>query len=273
MDFEDPFEAFPLGTTWEEYYSAVATSPEQAQAALQATIAAQTPSNEVAPQIAQAGVGVGAGAGIIAPVAAAASAVGVPAAIVAGGAALAGYLLGGAGDEPGAPTDIVPAGNGGVTMPAIGMNREAYLDYGGVGKYGREGAIAQTRTTEGTGLIAAGTFRAWDPIKQRYYQLEGDQAYSGISFTPGTLIPGAGYITKAWVTNAWRKDGSLATTQMGMTSDGRMISLSETGVMKQWRPYKSIVLGKSMKAGTIRRFANRVESHAKSLRKVLKNIK
>ncbi len=260
--FEDPYAGIPLGTTTQEY-EAMIGAPAGA-------IFPTAPPVSVAP----AGVGVGAGAGVLAgAVPAALAAIGVPAAIAGLGGLAAGYLLG-EGGQPGSPTDIAVAGNGGgAALPGIGLNREAFLDFGGIGKYGREGMVNPTRTTEGTGFIAAGTFRAWDPIKQRYYQLEGDQAFRGISFTPGSLIPGAGYITKAWVNSAWRRDGSLASTQMGMTSDGRMISLSETGVMKQWRPYKSIVLGKSMRAGTIRRFANRIDSHAKSLRKVLKNIK
>lgn len=263
--YEDPYAGIPLGTSWEQYYGQVAATPQQAAQAL-----AYTTGQGYYETYGLSGVAAPAQA-LIGPVAAGATALGIPAAIVAAGAGLAGYLLGGGG-EPGAPTDVMQVGNGGAVTP-FGMNREAYLDFGGVGKYGREGTIAPTRTTEGTGFIAADTFRAWDPIKQRYYQLEGPQAYSGISFAPGSVVPGAGYITKTWITNAWRKDGSLATTQMAMLSNGRCISLSEDGRMKQWRPYKSIVLGKSMRAGTIRRFANRVKSHTKSLKTVLRLTK
>ncbi len=262
--FEDPYAGIALGTTTQEYEAMVG-------APAGAIFPKPTPWYMAQPPPGGGGVQIK-GGGIGAVVPGALAAVGVPAALAVAGGLAAGYLLG-EGGEPGSPTDIVPAGNGGAVTPGFGMNQEAFLDFGGIGKYGREGMVSPGRTTEGTGFIAAGTFRAWDPIKQRYYQLEGSQAYRGISFAPGSLIPGAGYITKVWLTNAWRRDGSLATTQMAMTSDGRCISLSETGVMKQWRPYKSIVLGKSMKAGTIRRFANRVKSHAKSLKTVLRTIK
>lgn len=260
----DPFAGIPIGTSQGEAYLAMGATPEQAYGAL--VTSGVSPVKAVRetgyqPQVA--------GASIVPTLAGAAAAVGVPAAVVAGGLAIYEGLQGG---EPGAPTDVVISNGGGGFAPR-GYNAEAYLDFGGVGKYGREGTIAATRTTEGTGAIAAGTFRAWDPIKQRYYQLEGEQAYRGISLAPGAIIPGAGFITKTWITNAWRKDGSLATTQMAMLSNGRCISLSEDGRMKQWRPYRSIVLGKKMNAGTIKRFARRVKSHAKSLKTVLNIVK
>lgn len=185
----------------------------------------------------------------------------------------------GNGEQPGA---LVPLGNGDnggmalVPYQPMGMNWEAFADFGGFGKGSpqAEGWIAANRTTDGTGVISAETFRGWDPIQQRYYQLHGKNPYSNITLMPGRVLPGiGGFITKTWVTHAWRKDGSLASTQMAMTSTGRMISLSETGVMKNWRPYRSIVIGKSLTTRNLRRVSTRVKSHAKSLKKILSILK
>lgn len=164
-------------------------------------------------------------------------------------------------------------GNGNGNGTGLGTNQEAYEDFGGTGRKGREGIISSGRTTDGTGVINTDTFRAWDPIQQKYYQLEGDQALSNITLTPGKVVPGMGMITKSWVTNAWRKDMSLATTQMAMLSNGRMVSISEDGRMKSWRPYKSIVIGKKLTSSNVRRVSARIKSHAKSLRSVLKILK
>lgn len=174
---------------------------------------------------------------------------------------------------PGAGGALVPGQYGG--LPAKGqMNWEAFAEFGGLGKEGGEGWISAGRTTDGTGVISAETFRAWDPIQQKYYQLSGNNPYSNITLMPGRCLPGiGGFITKTWVTHAWRRDGSLASTQMAMTSNGRMISLSETGVMKNWRPYKSIVIGKSLTTSNLRRVSTRVKSHAKSLKKILSILK
>ncbi|MBA7541422.1 hypothetical protein ES705_33735 [subsurface metagenome] len=200
-------------------------------------------------------------------------------AITGGVGLIAGGLLGdeNGGAEPGSA--LIPT-NGGAVVPyatqAYGGNWQAFADFGGFGKGSpqAEGWIAANRTTDGTGIISAETFRAWDPIQQRYYQLHGTNPYSNITLMPGRVLPGiGGFITKTWVTHAWRKDGSLASTQMAMTSTGRMISLSETGVMKNWRPYRSIVIGKSLTTRNLRRVSTRVKSHAKSLKKILSILK
>ena len=201
--------------------------------------------------------------------------------LMAGLGWLFGALFGGEnGNGNGDPgTALVPS-NGGAPgqyggLPAKGQgNWEAFAEFGGLGKEGGEGWISAGRTTDGTGAISAETFRAWDPIQQKYYQLSGNNPYSNITLMPGRCLPGiGGFITKTWVTHAWRKDGSLASTQMAMTSNGRMVSLSETGVMKQWKPYKSIVIGKSLTTRNLRRVSTRVKSHAKSLKKILSILK
>ncbi len=135
------------------------------------------------------------------------------------------------------------------------------------------GFVTPFGTTTGTGFIAPSTGRAWDPIQQRFYQTEGRQAGAGRTLSAGATIPGRGVITKSWFTSAARRDGSIATTQMAMTSDGRMVSLSESGVMKTWRPYRSIVIGKSLTTQNVRRVATRVKSHVKGLKKVLSVLK
>lgn len=168
--------------------------------------------------------------------------------------------------------------DGGVDMTngngnGLSPGDEPYEDVGGLGREGREGAVGPGRTTLGTGVIAAETFRAWDPIQQRYYQLRGSQAYQGLSLEPGKAALSGDIITKSWVTHAWRKDGSLASTQMAMTAGGRMVSLSEDGRMKSWRPYKSIVIGKTLTTSSLRRVAHRVKSHTKSLKKILSVLK
>lgn len=62
---------------------------------------------------------------------------------------------------PGGGTDLVPYVGGG-----IGMNWEAFADFGGFGKGSpqAEGWIAANRTTHGTGVISAETFRAWKSV-------------------------------------------------------------------------------------------------------------
>ncbi|GAI78832.1 unnamed protein product, partial [marine sediment metagenome] len=184
----------------------------------------------------------------------------------------------GNGEEPGA---VVLAENGGALVPYAGpqqwgSNWQAFADFMGLGKGSpqAEGWIAANRTTDGTGVIGAEMQRAWDPVQQRYYQLRGTNPYSNITLMPGRILPGiGGFITKTWVSHAVRKDGSLASTQMAMTSTGRMLSLSETGVMKNWRPYRSIVIGKSLTTRNLRRVSTRVKSHAKSLKKILSILK
>lgn len=159
-----------------------------------------------------------------------------------------GWLIGavwpdGNGNGNGAPPQL---GNG--EYPQLGAGPgpkgEAFLDWGGTGGHGREGRIAPGRTTDGTGWIHAETFRAWDPLKQRYYQLEGAEAYSDITFTPGKAAPDGGTIVKAWVTHAWRKDNSLASTQFARLANGRIMSMSEEGIIKSWRPVKNIVMAR-----------------------------
>ena len=164
---------------------------------------------------------------------------------------------------------------GAALVPLGGSIAEAAADYFGLGVYGREGAVGAGRTTAGTGYMAAGTFRAWDPVQQGYYgilPIQG-QALQGITFAPGMPIPGVGTITKAWQTHTTRKDFSLATTQFAMTADGRMHSLSESGIMKSWRPYRSIVIGKTLTTANVRRVARRIKSHTRSLKKVLSCLK
>ncbi len=184
----------------------------------------------------------------------------------------------GNGEEPGSA--LVPMENGGALVPyapgAYGSNWQAFADFMGLGKGSpqAEGWIAANRTTDGTGVIGAEMQRAWDPVQQRYYQLRGTNPYSNITLMPGRILPGiGGFITKSWVTHAVRKDGSMASTQMAMTSTGRVLSLSETGVMKNWRPYRSIVIGKSLTTRNLRRVSTRVKSHAKSLKKILSILK
>ena len=155
------------------------------------------------------------------------------------GAGVLGWLWGQFFDENGNGN-----GNGLYPQRGPGPKGEAFADWGGVGKHGREGVIASNRTTTGTGWIDAETFRAWDPILQRYYQLENGSEYSDISFAPGKMAPGGNMIVKSWVTHAWRKDNSLASTQMARLANGRMMSLSEDGVMKSWRPVKNIVMAR-----------------------------
>lgn len=198
-----------------------------------------------------------------------------------------------AGQAP-AAGDIVPGGPGvqqllnplallPIVGGAIGLLsggdpysvEEASLDYFGLGYFDREGNVSQTRTTPGTGLMAAGTFRAWDPVQQGYYGIlkAQGQAFQGMTFAPGNQIPDGDVITKAWVGHSVRKDDSLATTQFAMTADGWSHSLSESGVMKHWKPYKSIVIGKSLTTGNLKKVARRVKSHTKSLKKILSVFK
>lgn len=163
---------------------------------------------------------------------------------------LFGWLFGDGGNGNGQPPQL-PNGNGYPRQLPTGRNGglggpqgEAFADWGGVGKHGREGVIGPGRTTTGTGWIDAETFRAWDPLQQRYYQLENGSEYSDISFAVGKMAPDGNQIVKSWVTHAWRRDNSLASTQMARLANGRMMSMSETGVIKTWRPVKNIVMAR-----------------------------
>lgn len=170
------------------------------------------------------------------------SEIGIWGPLLAGGLGwLFGWLFGDEGNGNGLPPLLGP-GNG--VVNGAGPKGEAFRDWGGIGKHGREGVIHPDRTTHGTGWIDAETFRAWDPILQRYYQLENGSEYSDISFAPGKMAPGGNMIVKAWVTHAWRKDNSLASTQFARLANGRMMSLSETGIIKSWRPVKNIVMAR-----------------------------
>jgi len=171
---------------------------------------------------------------------------------------LAGWIVGQLGGE---------GGNGGGGQLAPGQL------LGGGEAYDEGGMVWPGSTTTGTGFIGGGTPRAWDPIQQRYYQLTGGQAGAGRTLSPGAVLPGLGFITKGWVSGAYRRDGSMATTQMAMTSTGKMISLSEDGRMKTWRPYRSIVIGKTLTTSNVRRVSKRIKSHVKGLKSVLSVLK
>ena len=154
-----------------------------------------------------------------------------------------------------------------------GANLEAYAEFGGIGIEGREGRISASRTTVGTGVIAAGTHRAWDPQQQLYYALSGGDRLQNLSIEAGQAALSGNVITKAWQTHAWRRDNSLATTQFGMDATGRIHYLTEDGKAGSYKPYKSIVIGKTLTSANLRRVRTRVKSHAKNLNKILKVFK
>lgn len=139
---------------------------------------------------------------------------------------------------------LVADENGGVPQVGAHGQTNGHADWFGTGKAGRGGSIAANKTTKGTGIIAESTVRGYDPLQGLFYQQEGNNPYSDISFSPGKIAPTGQQIVKAWVTNAVRKDNSLATTQFARLADGRMMSMSEEGIIKSWRPVKNIVMAR-----------------------------
>lgn len=92
---------------------------------------------------------------------------------------------------------------------------------------------------------------------------------------PGTAVmPGNGgafgpRVVKSWTANGW---------PFAMTADAdgkhkRIHTVTKDGVPKSWTPYRSIVIGKSLTSGDVRRVARRVKSHVRSLKKVLSVLK
>ena len=58
-------------------------------------------------------------------------------------------------------------------------------------------------------------------------------------------------VVKTWTANGW---------PFAMTSDGRIHTVTKSGLRKSWRPYKSVVLGKKMNQSMARRAVNKLQS-------------
>ena len=106
---------------------------------------------------------------------------------------------------------------------------------------------------------------------------------------PGTMVPAGGQVTvsvprargvvKTWDTGYTMPDGTrVPGWPFAMTSDAdgkhkRIHTVNKDGVPVSWTPYKSIVIGKTLTASNVRRVATRINSHVKSLKKVLSVLK
>ena len=78
-----------------------------------------------------------------------------------------------------------------------------------------------------------------------------------------------GRVVKTWTANGW---------PFAMTCDAdgkhkRIHTVTKDGVPKSWAPYRSIVIGKTLKSSDVKRVSTRIKSHVKSLKKVLSILK
>lgn len=92
-------------------------------------------------------------------------------------------------------------------------------------------------------------------------------------------VPAARGVVKTWDTGYTMPDGTrVPGWPFAMTSDAdgkhkRIHTVNKDGVPVSWTPYRSIVIGKTLKTSDVRRVASRINSHVKSLKKVLNILK
>lgn len=68
-------------------------------------------------------------------------------------------------------------------------------------------------------------------------------------------------VVKTWTANGW---------PFAMTSDGRIHTVTKSGIRKSWKPYKSIVLGKKMNQGMALRAVRKLQGIRKLADKIEK---
>ena len=76
---------------------------------------------------------------------------------------------------------------------------------------------------------------------------------------PGGAIGGS--VVKTWLANGW---------PFAMTSDGRIHTVTKSGVRKSWKPYRSVVLGKKMNQGMALRAVRKLQGIRKLADKIEK---
>jgi len=67
---------------------------------------------------------------------------------------------------------------------------------------------------------------------------------------PGA-IPAGPAVVKTWTANGW---------PFAMTSDGKIHTVTKSGVRKSWKPYKSVVLGKKVNSSMAKRAVRKLQS-------------
>lgn len=175
---------------------------------------------------------------------------------------------------PGAQTQVPPT----QPPPGPGDNIPAWLaailagaglpsTWAGLGAFAVAGLGAARikmpwQTEEGEGVIAP-----WTQMEEidntGIWRQEGAPRQLG----PGMM---GDQIVSSWNTNP-------AAPQFGHTfyrlASGKLATMTNRGMWKTWRPYRSIVIGKKLTSSNVRRVSSRIKSHVKSLRKVLSVLK
>ncbi len=150
---------------------------------------------------------------------------------------------------PAAGALAIPAAAGvGLTVAGVGL--AAYGIAQGLG------VEFPWETAPGEGFIA--------PWTERYETPEGTrQVRNG-----RRGMPQGDVIVSSWNT---RLDGTG--WEFYRLASGKLATYTKHGVFKTWRPYRSIVIGKKLTSSNVRRVATRINSHVRSLKKVLKDLK
>jgi len=160
----------------------------------------------------------------------------------------------GAGADPGNALALLGGGSTALATAQLGTAGGALAIAAAL--YGLAQAVGVEfpwETPEGEGFIAP-----WTPtISMGQLTLQAPQV-------PGDMV------VSAWNTNP--QDTRYGWTFYRLAS-GKMGTYTKTGMWKTWRPYRSIVIGKSLTASNVKRVSTRLKSHVKALKTVLKILK
>jgi len=163
----------------------------------------------------------------------------------------------------------------GVVMPkTAGQKAPAPTGYkpkGGLAKL--IGGVASFLPIPGASLIGGMATKVG--FAQEQAGLQAFQAQQmGLGGGFGGMLSGAlgavgGMLGAMPATQGVVKQWSTGTAQFQRLADGRIQVQKKNGVIKTYRPYHPIVIGKKMKVGTMRRAANRFRTTARALSTVL----
>lgn len=172
-----------------------------------------------------------------------------------------------AGTEGATPSTTAALGTTGSVLAALGVSAPVIATLGAL--YLASEAIGVQypwETGPGEGFIAPWNRNIVKDESGRWVtpKTRPDLFPSGTAAsTPPPLINGSA-VVKMW------KAGQ---TVFAMTADGRIHTTKKSGVEVSYRPYHSIVIGKTLKTSQIKRVSKRIKSHVKALRTVLSIVK
>ena len=138
-------------------------------------------------------------------------------------------------------TGMLAAGTAAIGIPAVGVALGA-----GMGVAQAVGVQFPWETGPGEGFIAPWNRNIVRDEQGLWVTPETRPDLFGAASKQTALEPAVGagigagvgaQVVKTWTANGW---------PFAMTADGKIHTVTKTGIRKSWRPYKSIVLGKKM---------------------------